>query len=151
MAAQIRWMLVNKDIEGVLAVAKAIGNGTTEEWFYDSCHADDRTNYVLLDSGKIVGFIVVKNLKYKFQVMQMGLHGASTDAVNLMFYTLEDRLTEDRRRIEIHVPEGALDAQLLLRDHKYRAVRTYADENGTEFYVFVRKVEFPNETEAEND
>ena len=144
-APTIRWMLANKDLDQVMAIAKKAGSNWDEDDFYESCHNNDNVNLVIEDRGDIFGYAVYRQYKHKVEIIQIATcpvrEGYGRDLIEL----IASRMTKDRRRIEVHVSEWNLDAQLFFKAMGFRAVRVYEDKHTCTHYVFVRKVEFTKE------
>lgn len=141
----IGWMLANEIVE-CLDVAKARGLDRDEDYFYQSLQDAQKTNITIEHEGKIVGYVMYVNHPYKVIVTDIATDpvrsGYGTDLLELIESRIEGT---DRTRIEIHTPEENLGTQLFLKARGFRAVRTYANQSGNEFYVFVKKIIQPTE------
>lgn len=143
----IRWMLLNKDLEQVLGICQSRGNGRTEEYFGDSCHNNDNVNIVVEHEGEVRGYAIYRNHPYKVEILDIATSPTRSGYGRDLISMIEERLTPTRTRMEIHVPEENLEAQLFFKTLEFRAVRIYESKSGQTYYVFVRKLYFPEEKE----
>jgi len=140
----IRWMS-RKDMKEVLKIEnECFEFAWTEKEFMSNLWQRNCVGWVAEYQGRIIGFMVYKNLKNKIHLLNIATlsefrrQGVGTQLVAKLI----TKLGNQRRRIMLEVRETNLPAQLFLRFIGFRAIeilRDFYDETNEDAYQMVYK------------
>lgn len=140
-----------EDLESVLDI-ETLSSPTPwkEKDFERLFRRKNSASFVVTHEGKVVAFAVLEVFKEFFQLLNFAVHPKYRRrgvAKGLIGYIANQLSPTKRKKIVVEVRESNLEAQLFLRDSKYRAVeimRAHFDDTKEDCYKMEFRIQWPD-------